>query len=86
VQLVSTTRKKKEEIKLGASPRASIALMKASCAWALLEDRDYVIPDDVVKLAPWILKHRIILQPKVSITGKIPEDTISELLRVIPIP
>lgn len=86
VQLVSATRKKKDEIKLGASPRASIALMKASCAWALLEGRDYAIPDDVARLAPWILKHRIVLQPKVSITGRIPEDTISDLLRVIPIP
>lgn len=86
VQLVSATRKKKDEIKLGASPRASIALMKASCAWALLEGRDYAIPDDVARLAPWILKHRIVLQPKVSITGRIPEDTISDLLRAIPIP
>lgn len=86
VQLVSATRKKKDEIKLGASPRASIALMKAGCAWALLEGRDYVVPDDVAKLAPWILKHRIVLQPKVSITGRLPEDTISELLRVTPIP
>src|SRR3989338_4159230 len=43
VKLVSATRRKQEEIKTGASPRASIALMKASCAWALIEGRDYVI-------------------------------------------
>ena len=85
VKLVSATRNK-EEIKLGASPRASIALMKASCAWALIEGRDYVIPDDVVKLSPWILKHRLILQPRVSISGKTPEDIIAELLRNTPIP
>lgn len=85
VRLVSSTRKL-EDIKLGASPRASIALMKASCAWAFLEGRDYVIPDDVVKLLPWTLKHRIILQPKALIAGKTPEHVISELLRTTPIP
>lgn len=85
VKLVSATRKK-EEVKLGASPRASIALMKASSAWALLEGRDYVIPEDVVNLLPWVLKHRIILQPKALIAGKTPEHIISDLLRSIPIP
>jgi len=85
VKLVSATRKK-EEVKLGASPRASIALMKTSCAWALLEGRDYVIPDDVVNLLPWVLKHRLILQPKALIAGKTPEHIISDLLRSTPIP
>jgi MoxR-like ATPase len=86
VSLVSATREKKDEIKMGASPRASIALMKSSCAWAFLEGRDYVIPDDVAKLSPWVLKHRISLQPKISIAGRTPEDTIAELLKVTPIP
>lgn len=85
VKLVSATRKK-EEIKLGASPRASIALMKASCAWALLEGRDYIIPDDVVRLLPLILKHRMTLQPKALIAGKTPEHITAELLSSIPIP
>jgi len=85
VKLVSATRRK-EEVKIGASPRGSIALMKASCAWALLEGRDYVIPDDVAKLLPRILKHRIILQPKALIAGKTPEYLISEILRNTPIP
>lgn len=85
VKMVSFTRKR-EDVKLGASPRASIALMKASCAWAFLEGRDYVIPDDVAKLLPYILKHRIILQPKALIAGKTPEYIISELVRNTPIP
>lgn len=85
VKIVSSTRKK-EEIKLGASPRASIALMKASCAWALLEGRDYVIPDDVIKLLPWVLKHRITLHPKALIADKTPDFVIAELVRSIPIP
>jgi MoxR-like ATPase len=86
VQLTSSTRKRKREIKLGVSPRASIALMKASRAWAFLEGRDYVIPEDIVKLSLWVLKHRIILQPEVSIAGKAPEEIISELLKETPIP
>jgi len=86
VNLVSATRNRKEDIKLGASPRASIALMKASSAWALLEGRDYVIPDDVAKLAPWIFKHRIALQPKASIAGKTPEEIIEELLKTTAVP
>lgn len=86
VKLVSATREKKQEIRLGASPRASIALMKASCAWALIEGRDYVIPDDIIKLSPWVLKHRLILQPRVLISGKTPEDVIAELLKNTPIP
>jgi len=81
VKLTSATRSKKEDIKVGASPRASIALMKASCAWALIEGRDYVIPEDVVKLLPWVLKHRITLQPKASIAGKTADSVVSELLK-----
>ncbi|MBU1998680.1 MAG: MoxR family ATPase, partial [Candidatus Omnitrophica bacterium] len=68
VKLVSATRRK-EGIKLGASPRASIAVMKACSAWALIEGRDYVIPDDVTKLLPYILKHRLVLNPKAIISG-----------------
>jgi MoxR-like ATPase len=85
VGLVAATRKR-EEIKLGASPRASISLLKASSAWAFLEGRDYVIPDDVTKLLPWILKHRLVLQPKALIADKTPEYVISEILKSTPIP
>jgi MoxR-like ATPase len=85
VKIVSLTRKS-QDIKLGASPRASIALMKASSAWALLEGRDYVIPEDVLKLVPFILKHRIILSPKAIIANKTPEMIISELVKSIPVP
>jgi MoxR-like ATPase len=83
VNLVSATRERTDTIKLGASPRASIALMKGSSAWAFLEGRDYVIPEDVVTLAPWILRHRIILQPKALVAGKTAESEIAELLSTI---
>lgn len=85
VKLIASTRRI-EEVKLGASPRASISLMKASSAWALLEGRDYVVPDDVVKLLPWVLNHRIILQPKALIADKTPGHIIADLLKAVPIP
>jgi MoxR-like ATPase len=85
VKLVSATRKR-EDLKLGASPRASIALMKAASAWAFLEGRDYVVPDDVLKLLPCVLKHRIMLQAKALIAGKTPEFIILDLTKGIPIP
>ncbi|MDD5729599.1 MAG: MoxR family ATPase [Candidatus Omnitrophica bacterium] len=85
VSLVSSTRKK-DSVKLGASPRASVAVMKASCAWAFIEGRDYVIPDDVSKLLPWVLKHRIVLKSKAVISGVTPESFVEGLLRNTPIP
>lgn len=84
VKIVASTRKS-EVVKHGASPRASIAVMKASCAWALMEGRDYVVPDDVIKLLPCILKHRIILRPKAVIAGMTPELVVDNLLKQTPI-
>jgi len=75
-----------EVIKLGASPRASIALMKATSAWAMLEGRDYVIPDDVANLLPYVLKHRLILQPKALIAGETADSVTAGLLKSTPIP
>ncbi|MCK9594279.1 MAG: MoxR family ATPase [Candidatus Omnitrophica bacterium] len=85
VKLVSSTRRQ-DDIKLGASPRASIALMKAGSAWAFLEGRNYVVPDDIVKLLPWVLKHRIVLQHKALIAGHTADSVISEIIKSVPIP
>lgn len=80
IKLVSLTRKS-TAVKQGASPRASIAIMKASCAWAFIEGRDYVIPEDVIKLLPYILKHRIVLHPKAVISGTTPDLVIEGILK-----
>jgi len=84
VKLISATRKS-DVVKIGASPRASIAIMKASCAWAFIEGRDYVIPDDVAKLLPHVLKHRIILHPKATISGMTSELVVTGILKQVPI-
>ena len=54
---------------LGASPRASVALLKLAQAAALLDGRDYVIPDDVKELAPAVLRHRVIVAPELELEG-----------------
>lgn len=85
VKLVSSTRGM-SDIKLGGSPRASLGLMHAGRALALLRGRDYVIPDDIAKLAPYILKHRLMLSPKAKISGISAEAIISKILDSVPIP
>ncbi len=58
--LAAATRKQ-ERILTGVSPRGTLALMRAAKAWACMEGRDYVIPDDVKALAPCVLAHRLML-------------------------
>lgn len=86
VQLARATRNV-SEIYLGVSPRASIALMKASQAYAKMQDRDYVKPDDVQYLAPFVFGHRIILRPEARYEGKTTEDILERIISksVIPI-
>jgi len=67
--IVTVTRHTREhpDVQLGASPRASICLFRASQAWALYEGRDYVIPDDVMEMAPHVLSHRILMRQEANI-------------------
>lgn len=71
-------------VSLGASPRASIALSKASRANALLRNRPYVTPDDVKQLAPLVLRHRIVTSTLVGATPT--DELIKSLLEETPIP
>jgi len=74
-------------VELGMSPRASLALYRASQAWALLHSRDYVIPDDVVRLAPLVVKHRLILsRTSANPDGHLVDDVFDNILRSVPIP
>ncbi|MGC9348595.1 MAG: AAA family ATPase [Anaerolineae bacterium] len=68
------------DIALGASPRGSLALYKMGQAWAVLRDRDYVIPDDIKSLATLALSHRLILKPESQLRGRTPEGIIREIL------
>lgn len=73
-------------IYLGASPRASVALLNASKAFALLQGRDYVIPDDIKYIAVPILQHRLILSPESEMEGKSAGTVIRRLIEKIEVP
>ncbi|MGE6379176.1 AAA family ATPase [Peribacillus muralis] len=68
VELANRTRSHLS-VYLGVSPRGSIALMKAAQAYALVQGRDYVLPDDVQYLAPYVFSHRLILKPEANYDG-----------------
>lgn len=78
-RLVAGTRNHKS-IAVGASPRASVGLLKTARAHAAKEGRGYVIPDDVKSLAPAILRHRIVLHPDAELEGVTPDDVVSSIL------
>jgi MoxR-like ATPase len=65
---------------LGASPRAGVALLKAARAAALLEGRDYVTPDDVKRLAPPVLRHRVTVTPELELEGVTPDAALKGIL------
>ena len=86
VQIVSSSRSMPGDVKLGASPRASLALMRTSRAMAFLDKRDYVIPDDVKNLAYSVLKHRLILQPRSIVRGLTSKDIVNHILKKVSVP
>lgn len=85
IELVNATRNA-EYIKLGVSPRGSIALYNTAKAMALISGRAYVIPDDVKLLAPYVLAHRIILTPKGRSVCGSSENAVEKLLSEVPVP
>ncbi len=74
------------DIYLGASPRASIMLLRAARAYAASEARDYVVPDDVKRLVLPVLAHRLLVSADAAMTGRTPETVLAELLNEVPVP
>jgi MoxR-like ATPase len=85
VKIVSLTRKS-EHLSLGASPRGSIFLMKASQACAALQGRSFVTPDDVQKMAAPVLSHRLIVRPEARLTGMTADRVIKSILNTVDVP
>jgi MoxR-like ATPase len=85
VTIIRQTRSS-EEIDLGASPRAALALYRTTQARAAIQGRDFVLPDDVKILAPFVLTHRIQISPQTRLRGRKPEDVVSDLVNTIPVP
>jgi len=84
--IVETTRNSRREIDIGASPRGSLALLKLSRAYAALDGRDYVIPDDVKVVAVPGLSHRLILKRELWYTNVSPDAVMEKLLEKVPVP
>lgn len=85
LNIVEATRNN-EMIELGASPRAALALYKAARAYAYISERDYVKPDDIIYLVPFILSHRIILRGMSKFKNLNTEEILSKILTNTPVP
>jgi MoxR-like ATPase len=85
ISLVNATRSH-EDLRLGASPRATLHLLRVSRAWAALDGRDYVIPDDVQALAVPVLAHRLLPTPEALVAGQFPEQVLAGIVSRLPLP
>ncbi|WP_342552157.1 MoxR family ATPase [Paenibacillus sp. FSL R7-0652] len=71
---------------LGASPRAAISFMMAVKAFAFLQERDYVLPDDVKTMAPYVISHRIVLRPESRLDSMSSEAVLNSVLQQVRVP
>ena len=85
LDLVRATRDS-SDIEYGASPRATLAFLNAGKASAAIDDRDYVIPDDIKSLAKPVLRHRLVLSTDAELGGESVDDLITEILDTIAVP
>ena len=83
---ISNATRSHPDTTLGVSPRASINLMKGAKAFAMLQSRDYVIPDDVKAIAVPVMSHRVLLSPSARMRGVNQSAIVSEALEQVPVP
>jgi MoxR-like ATPase len=83
---IARSTREHEEIELGASPRATLAIYQASQAWASIQGRDYVLPDDVKKMIPSVLNHRLIISPQAQLRGRDPAALLDSIVSEVPVP
>jgi len=85
VRLIARTRDS-THLSLGASPRASIMLFRAAQAFAAVQGRGYVLPDDIKLLAPPVLEHRLILNPESRLRRVTVPSVLRDILKEVPVP
>jgi MoxR-like ATPase len=85
VNIVNATRES-SDIQLGASPRGSLALFRAAQSWAVINGREYVLPDDIKELCKSVLCHRLIVKPEVKLQGSTSENVLANILKQVRIP
>ena len=85
VSIVSATRNH-PSVRLGASPRASLALYRTAQATAYINGRDFVIPDDIQKMVIPVMAHRIILSQETKFSNTTADDVLNEIKKAVPVP
>lgn len=85
VDLIGATRRA-EGIRIGASPRASLAFMKCAQALALFDGRDFVIPEDIQEIAVPVVAHRVVMEPQARFAGLSAEQVVEDALKNVPVP
>ena len=85
LRIVEATRNA-DDLMLGASPRAALALYKSAQAWAAIHGRGYVVPDDIKYLVGPVLAHRLIPSSQSRLQGRRAEVILDDILRSVPVP
>ena len=83
---VADATRRHAEIALGASPRASLGIYQAAQAWAAIAGRDFVLPDDVKRMAPAVLIHRLMIAPQAQLRGQQLEELVAGIIERVPVP
>jgi MoxR-like ATPase len=83
---IATTTRSMSELRLGVSPRGSLALLRAARACAAASGRPFVTPEDVKEMAPAVLAHRVILQPDAELQGRTGVELIARAVQSVPVP
>jgi MoxR-like ATPase len=83
---IATVTRSMSELRLGVSPRGSLALLRAARACAAAAGRSFVTPEDVKELAPAVLAHRVILQPDAELQGRTGAELIARAAQSVPVP
>ncbi len=83
---ISAATRRHPEIALGASPRASLGIYQAAQAWAGIAGRDFVLPDDVKRIAPAVLIHRLMIAPQAQLRGQQLDDLVAGIIERVPVP
>jgi MoxR-like ATPase len=86
IAAISEATRKSRDLSLGASTRASVALLMAAKTFAALQGRDYVVPDDIKALVPPVMRHRVILRPEAEIEGLDPDAALKRIVAQVEVP
>jgi MoxR-like ATPase len=86
VQAIALATRQSERLSLGLSTRGAIALLRCARMSAAIRGEPWVAPDDVRRVAPWVMGHRLQLRPEASLAGETVEQAVAALVAAVPVP